>query len=76
MHFALNIDPAIKQGQTRYHYLVRNYMLLKWGSEYQTSCIVNRCLIMEWSAIQMKNHLNMVLVIDLPNMDLPGQRRH
>jgi len=22
MHFALNIDPAIKQGQTRYHYLV------------------------------------------------------
>ncbi len=23
MHFALNIDPAIKQGQTRYHYLVK-----------------------------------------------------
>ncbi len=25
MHFALNIDPAIKQGQTRYHYLVIYY---------------------------------------------------
>ena len=27
MHFAVNVDPPIKQGQTRYHYLVFNFKL-------------------------------------------------
>ena len=27
MHFVVNVDPPIKQGQTRYHYLVFNFKL-------------------------------------------------
>ncbi len=27
MHFAVNVDPPVKQGQTRYHYLVFNFKL-------------------------------------------------
>ena len=25
MHFCINVDPPIKQGQTRYHYLIMNF---------------------------------------------------
>ena len=27
MHVAVNVDPPMKQGQTRYHYLVFNFKL-------------------------------------------------
>ena len=27
MHFAVNLDPPIKQGQTRYHFLVFNFKM-------------------------------------------------
>ena len=37
MFFCVNLDPPIKQGQTRYHYLIFTFMQVRRKSSKQTS---------------------------------------